>query len=56
VQDPLALRLLDGKVLPGEHVLVDADPGSNRMKFERKEKIVSADRNAKAQSARPARR
>ncbi len=56
VQDPLALRLLDGKVLPGEHVLVDADQGSGQMKFERKEETSSAGRGAKAQSARPARR
>jgi ATP-dependent Clp protease ATP-binding subunit ClpB len=56
VQDPLALRLLDGKVLPGEHVLVDADQGSGQMKFERKEEALGAGRGAKAQSARPARR
>jgi len=56
VQDPLALRLLDGKVLPGEHLLVDADQASGQMKFERKEETLSAGRGAKAQSARPARR
>jgi len=56
VQDPLALRLLDGKVLPGENVLVDADQGSGQMKFERKEETLGAGRGAKAQSARPARR
>jgi ATP-dependent Clp protease ATP-binding subunit ClpB len=35
VQDPLALEILDGKVLPGDDVLVDADSKSGEMKFER---------------------
>ena len=34
VQDPLAMKILDGQVLPGEHILVDAGPGG-QMKFER---------------------
>jgi ATP-dependent Clp protease ATP-binding subunit ClpB len=33
IQDPLALRILDGAVRPGETVLVDADPNGNEMKF-----------------------
>jgi ATP-dependent Clp protease ATP-binding subunit ClpB len=37
VQDPLALEILDGKVLPGEVIRVDAEPGADRMKFERVE-------------------
>jgi ATP-dependent Clp protease ATP-binding subunit ClpB len=32
VQDPLALKILDGEVLHGDHVVVDADKG--KMKFE----------------------
>ena len=35
VQDPLALEILDGKVLPGDVVRVDADAAAGRMKFER---------------------
>ena len=33
IQDPLALRILDGEVRPGETVLVDADPKGEDMKF-----------------------
>ena len=36
IQDPLALRILDGEVLPGDTVVVDADPGSDEMKFTRR--------------------
>jgi ATP-dependent Clp protease ATP-binding subunit ClpB len=36
IQDPLALRILDGEVLPGDTVVVDADPGSEEMKFTRR--------------------
>jgi ATP-dependent Clp protease ATP-binding subunit ClpB len=34
IQDPLALRILDGEVLHGDHVVVDADPAAHSMKFE----------------------
>jgi ATP-dependent Clp protease ATP-binding subunit ClpB len=34
IQDPLALKILDGEVLHGDHVLVDADPLNNRLHFE----------------------
>jgi ATP-dependent Clp protease ATP-binding subunit ClpB len=33
VQDPLALKILDGEVLHGDHVVVDADKGSGKMTF-----------------------
>src|SRR5437879_8665617 len=36
VQDPLALQILDGVVLPGDHVIVDRDGQKNAMRFERK--------------------
>jgi len=36
IQDPLALKLLDGDVLPGESVTVDADLKEGEMNFERK--------------------
>jgi ATP-dependent Clp protease ATP-binding subunit ClpB len=34
VQDPLALKILDGEVLHGDHVIVDADKPAGKMKFE----------------------
>ncbi len=52
VQDPLAMRILDGSVLPGEHVRVDADPSSGQMKFERIEEPTTAGRRAKSQATR----
>jgi ATP-dependent Clp protease ATP-binding subunit ClpB len=33
IQDPLALKILDGEVKPGEEILVDADPKTGEMKF-----------------------
>ena len=33
IQDPLALRILDGEVLHGDHVVVDADPREHKMAF-----------------------
>ena len=35
VQDPLAMQILDGKVLPGDHVRVDRDGKKDAMRFER---------------------
>jgi ATP-dependent Clp protease ATP-binding subunit ClpB len=35
IQDPLALLILEGKVLPGEHVRVDRDGKKDAMQFER---------------------
>jgi ATP-dependent Clp protease ATP-binding subunit ClpB len=34
IQDPLAIKILDGEVLHGDQVRVDADPLNNRLKFE----------------------
>ena len=34
IQDPLAMKLLDGEVTPGENLLVDADPKRDVMTFE----------------------
>jgi ATP-dependent Clp protease ATP-binding subunit ClpB len=34
VQDPLALKILDGEVLHGDHVVVDADKRGGKMVFE----------------------
>jgi len=33
IQDPLAIKILDGEVLHGDRVKVDADPLNNRLKF-----------------------
>src|SRR6202040_1043969 len=44
IQDPLALQILEGKVLPGESVIVDRDGKKEAMRFERaaKPKIAAA--------------
>jgi ATP-dependent Clp protease ATP-binding subunit ClpB len=34
IQDPLALQILESKVLPGEHIRVDRDGKKEAMKFE----------------------
>jgi ATP-dependent Clp protease ATP-binding subunit ClpB len=34
IQDPLALKILGGEILHGDHVVVDADKKARRMKFE----------------------
>jgi ATP-dependent Clp protease ATP-binding subunit ClpB len=34
IQDPLAMQILEGKVLPGEHIRVDRDGKKEAMKFE----------------------
>src|SRR3989442_6389029 len=54
VQDPLAMKILDGSVLPGDHVLVDADPRSGEMVFQRTGEQVAAATDA-ARSGRAAR-
>ena len=33
IQDPLALKILDGEVLHGDHVVIDADKTSGKLKF-----------------------
>jgi ATP-dependent Clp protease ATP-binding subunit ClpB len=38
IQDPLALKILDGEVKPGDHLRADADAKTGEMKFE-KEKV-----------------
>jgi ATP-dependent Clp protease ATP-binding subunit ClpB len=34
IQDPLALKILDGEILHGDHVVVDADRKAGKMTFE----------------------
>ncbi len=35
IQDPLALQILEGTVLPGDHIIVDRDGRKDAMRFER---------------------
>jgi len=35
IQDKLALKMLDGEVLPGDHVVADADLDRGELVFER---------------------
>ena len=39
VQDPLALKILDGEVLHGDHVIVDADKKSGKLTFAVSERV-----------------
>jgi ATP-dependent Clp protease ATP-binding subunit ClpB len=39
VQDPLALKILDGEVLHGDHVIVDADKKAGKMNFKVSERV-----------------
>jgi ATP-dependent Clp protease ATP-binding subunit ClpB len=38
IQDPLAMQILEGKVLPGDHIRVDRDGQKDTMRFERSRK------------------
>jgi len=38
IQDPLAMQILEGKVLPGDHIRVDRDGQKDTMRFERSKK------------------
>src|SRR6202035_925065 len=50
VQDPLAMRILDGSVLPGDLVQVDIDPNTDSMKFERVESPAAEEPAKKAEA------
>ncbi len=54
VQDPLALEILDGKILPGDVIRVDADAAAGKMKFERVEqqKVAAAPEQAAVAAGR----
>jgi len=34
IQDPLALKILDGEIMTGDRVVIDADPRNKRLHFE----------------------
>jgi ATP-dependent Clp protease ATP-binding subunit ClpB len=42
IQDPLALQILEGKILPGDHLIVDRDGKKDTMRFERAVKQAGA--------------
>ena len=44
VQDPLALKILDGEVLHGDHVVVDADKKTGKMTFKVSERVGEKER------------
>jgi ATP-dependent Clp protease ATP-binding subunit ClpB len=46
IQDPLAMKLLDGEVLNGDTVRVDADPLNNQLRFEVVERKAEAPQTA----------
>jgi len=39
VQDPLAMKILDGEVVHGDHVVVDADKKAGKMRFEVSQRV-----------------
>jgi ATP-dependent Clp protease ATP-binding subunit ClpB len=42
IQDPLAIKILDGEVLHGDHIRIDADPLKNKLLFEVAGRTVEA--------------
>ncbi|HEY4047378.1 MAG TPA: ATP-dependent chaperone ClpB [Acidobacteriaceae bacterium] len=48
IQDPLAIKILDGEVLNGDVVRVDADPLNNQLRFEVVERSAEAPQTAAA--------
>jgi ATP-dependent Clp protease ATP-binding subunit ClpB len=56
VQDPLAMEILDGKILPGDHVIADVDPRSGRIQFEHKPAAAEPRVKKEASSAAAGRR
>jgi len=50
VQEPLAMEILEGKVLPGDHVTVDAERGA--LKFERKPAATSGESDSAPSAAK----
>ncbi|MSO18915.1 MAG: ATP-dependent chaperone ClpB [Acidobacteria bacterium] len=50
IQDPLALKMLDGEVLPGDSIRMDAADGA--MKFEKREVAVTAETPAEPAETR----
>jgi ATP-dependent Clp protease ATP-binding subunit ClpB len=51
VQDPLAIEILDGKILPGDSVFVDADPKTGEMRFEKDKSAKSSKEKSEVRAA-----
>ncbi len=49
IQDPLAMQILEGKVLPGDHLRVERDGKNDSMRFER---VPAKERKQPAAAAR----
>jgi ATP-dependent Clp protease ATP-binding subunit ClpB len=47
IQDPLAMRILDGEILQGDHVVVDADLGKRQMEFKVSHRVAQPEPAAK---------
>src|ERR1035438_590997 len=47
VQDPLALKILDGEVLHGDHIVVEADKKAGKMTFQVSERVGEKVTNAR---------
>jgi ATP-dependent Clp protease ATP-binding subunit ClpB len=56
VQDPLALKILDGEVLHGDHVVVDADKKAGKMTFKVSERVGEKEPAEEPVAARKSRR
>src|SRR5207302_8748929 len=39
IQDPLALKIVDGEILHGDHLIVDADKRSGKLTFKVSERV-----------------
>jgi ATP-dependent Clp protease ATP-binding subunit ClpB len=44
VQDPLALKILDGEILHGDHVIIDADRRAGKLTFEVSSRVGEKER------------
>jgi ATP-dependent Clp protease ATP-binding subunit ClpB len=51
VQDPLAMQILAGTILAGDHVMVDVDPATRKVKFVRKPAADAAGAESSAVAA-----
>jgi ATP-dependent Clp protease ATP-binding subunit ClpB len=47
VQDPLAMKILDGEVSHGDHVVVDSDKKASKMTFKVSERVGENVTNAR---------
>jgi ATP-dependent Clp protease ATP-binding subunit ClpB len=48
IQDPLAMKILDGEILHGDHVVIDADKKAGKMKFSVSKRVGEKEPAARA--------